>query len=305
MESIPTSTMMNTDDSTLTCADASISLAPSDSTAKTTQTSNLATVESACHVDMTTTQMLSGVSAPGVEGIALSGNGLIVDENIELTSEKYNTLFSTVLSLSKSCNWLLGDTLLLADRKWGNQYTAGKYEEAAAATGLSIGAIRNIVSTCKAFPREMRHENLSFTHHQEVARLKDNPDAQHEVLQQASDEKMSVKSLRKEITKRQHIQATTAPAETDDAPAADTSAEVEPKKRDVMGFDLLGLPERVSPDAPPMWDILKFHQWLKKTDAYEFDREKCEQALEMLEPILDFHADVKARLAELDEEQTS
>lgn len=109
--------MMNTDDSTLTCADASISLAPSDSTAQTTQTSNLATVESACHVDMTTTQMLSGVSAPGVEGIALSGNGLIVDENIELTSEKYNTLFSTVLSLSKSCNWLLGDTLLLADRK--------------------------------------------------------------------------------------------------------------------------------------------------------------------------------------------
>ena len=262
--------------------------------------------ESACHVDMTSTQMLSSVSAPGVEGIALSGNGLIVDENIELTPEKYNALFSTVLSLSKSCNWLLGDTLLLADRKWGNQYTAGKYEEAAAATGLSIGAIRNIVSTCKAFPREMRHENLSFTHHQEVARLKDNPDAQHEMLQQASDERVSVKSLRKEITKRQHIQATMAPAETDGTTAANTeTADVEPKKRDAMRFDLLGLPERVSPDAPPMWDILKFHQWLKKTDAYEFDREKCEQALEMLEPILNFHADVKARLAELDEDESA
>ncbi len=246
-------------------------------------------------------QTLSGITPPGVEGIVLSGSGLIVDGDIELTPQKYNVLFSTVLSLNKSCNWLLGDTLLLADRTWGNQHTGSKYEEAAAATGLSLCTIRHIVSTCKAFPRELRHADLSFKHHSEAVRLQDNPDVQAEVLQKASNEKMSTKLLRKEIVKRKHILATTAPSETDDAPVADAK----PKKRDVLGFELLGLPERVSPDAPPMWDILKFHQWIKKTDAYEFDREKCEKALELFEPILDFHADVKARLAELDEGQPS
>jgi len=258
-----------------------------------------------CIVDDTSKVALgetfSGITAPGADGIVLSASGLIVDGNLELTPQKYNTLFSTVLSLSKSCNWLLGDTLLLADRTWGNRFTGSKYEEAAAATGLSLCTIRNIVSTCKLFPREQRHADLSFTHHREAVRLVETPEVLNEVLQQASDEHMSVKSLRKEIVRRKHILATTAPSETDDAPVADAK----PKKRDVLGFELLGLPECVSPDAPPMWDILKFHQWIKKTDAYEFDREKCEKALELLEPILDFHADVKARLAELDEEQPS
>lgn len=226
----------------------------------------------------------------GIEGIQMTGNGLVVCRD-SLSSDEYNSVFRTVLSLHKSSCWLLGDILLLGDRQWGNRYTESKYEDAMQATGLSRSTIRDIVLTCKRFPLEKRHAELSFTHHQEVAKINAAPEQREEVLSQAASDKLSCSALRKQLK-----QSRFSPQESMD------DSQVE-KESDPLG--LLDLPERVAPDAPPLWDVMKFGDWVKKQSPDEYNREKCVQALELTKPIAEFYDEVKARLAELDEEESS
>ena len=62
--------------------------------------------ESGCTVN-STSKCYSLMVPSGVEGILMTGNGLIVT-NEDISSEEYNQLFRTVLSLHKSSCWLLG-----------------------------------------------------------------------------------------------------------------------------------------------------------------------------------------------------
>ena len=164
-----------------------------------TNTSEIAIEESGCRVN-TTSKMLPGIIESGVIGIQMSGNGLIITKE-DITADEYNAVFRTVLSINKSSCWLLGDILLLGDRRWGNQYTTGKYEEAMQATGLSRSTLRDIVLTCKKFPVDKRHAALSFTHHQEIARTDADPDQREEVLQKAAEDKLTCTALRKQLNK--------------------------------------------------------------------------------------------------------
>lgn len=221
-----------------------------------------------------------------VPGIELTAMGLrISDERAEVTTTEYHTLFAFALRTSRCANWLLGDVLCLADRQWGNQYTGSKYKEAADATGLAISTIRHIAATCKGIPYERRHRDLSFTHHVEAFAHSGDPEEQERVLEAASRDKLSIKQMRHNIR-----EASTATSLPPDATATITS-----------GCDELGLPERVTPDAPPMWDIRKFHQWIEKTDVDDFDEKRCNRALELLSPILRFHERVQQRLSDLHE----
>jgi len=245
--------------------------------------------ERACHVNMTS-KMLPGIVESGVTGIQMTGNGLIINKE-DVSAEEYNCVFRTVLSIHKSSCWLLGDILLLGDRKWGNQYTVGKYEEAMEATGLSRGTIRNIVMTCKKFPVEQRHPRLSFTHHLEVATTDADPDQREEVLRKAAEEKMTCTALRKQLHQ------TKFKAE----PEVDLSRPPVGEEPDRLG--ILDLPERVSPDAPPMWDALKFGKWAAKQEPMEYTREQCKAALKLLAPLLEYHEEIQFRMKELDEEE--
>lgn len=242
--------------------------------------------ESGCHVNMTS-KCYSLMVPSGVDGIQMTGNGLIVQKE-SVTADEFNTVFKTVLSIHKSSCWLLGDILLLGDRQWGNQYTAGKYEEAIMATGLSRGTIRNIVLTCKKFPVEQRHPDLSFTHHLEVATTDADPNQRVEVLQQAAKDKLTCSALRKQLKQTRFVE--------DDKPE-DNSRPPQGEEADRLG--LLDLPERVSPDAPPMWDAMKFKQWVNKQEPEEYTAEQCAQAIKLTEDIADFYQQVLARLEEL------
>lgn len=154
-----------------------------------------------CHVNMTSKPDMSSSPIPsGVDGVLLTGNGLMMQCDT-VDTEAYNHLFRTVLTLHKSCCWLLGDVLLLGDRQWGNRYTESKYEEAMQETGMSRGSLRNIVLTCKRFPVELRHADLSFTHHQEVAMTDADPDQREAVLKQAASDKISCMALRRQLKK--------------------------------------------------------------------------------------------------------
>lgn len=248
--------------------------------------------ESGCHVNMTS-KCYSLMVPSGVDGIQMTGNGLIVQKE-SVTADEFNTVFRTVLSIHKSSCWLLGDILLLGDRQWGNQYTAGKYEEAIMATGLSRGTIRNIVLTCKKFPVEQRHPALSFTHHLEVATTDADPNQRVEVLQQAAKDKLTCSALRKQLKQTRFVE--------DDEPE-NNSRPPQGEEPDRLG--LLDLPERVSPDAPPMWDAMKFKQWVNKQEPEEYTAEQCAQAIKLTEDIADFYQQVLARLEELENSENT
>ncbi len=240
-----------------------------------------------------------GLVASGIEGISMTGSGLMVEKE-EISPNEFNTLFNHVLSLHKSSCWLLGDVLLLGERRWGNRYTGSKYEEATAATGLSATTLRQIVKTCQRFPLETRSPELSFTHHREIA----NTDADYEqrtaVLQQAAQEKMSCAALRKHLHKTRFT-------EPEDGEVEKVSTPDEPAKLldPENPMSIINLPERSAPDAPPLWDALKFIDWADKQDPEEYNLEQCEQALKLSEPIVTYHAAVTERYNELKATETA
>lgn len=251
-----------------------------------TSTVSSAPADSRCRVN-TTSSPLPGIVESGVTGIQMSANGLIVNRE-DLTAEDYNAVFRTALSIHKSSCWLLGDVLLLGERHWGNRHTASKYDEAMQATGLSRSTLRDIVMTCKKFPVEKRHASLSFTHHQEIARTDADPDQREEVLQKAADEKLTCSALRKQLH------------QTSFTPQPEVDLSRPPVGEEPDRTDLLGLPERVNPDAPPMWDAIKFRKWVEKQEPETYTAEQCEQAVELTEDIADFYNRVLQRQQELD-----
>ncbi len=222
-----------------------------------------------------------------VHGIQLTPLGIIASRE-DLSAEEYNTLLRSALVISRASNWIIGDTLNIAERLWGNKATGSKYAEAAAFTGLSISALKQISLTCRAIPYERRHADLSFTHHVEARSHSCNPDIQDNALAEASEQKQSIREMRKAMRSAQAAECAAKPelsagAENDDRP-----------------FGLIDLPERAKPGAPPLWDALKFADWVKKQDPEEYDREQCEQALELAAPIAEYYEAVCARMKELD-----
>lgn len=179
-----------------------------------------------------------------VPGVTISPLGITTTRE-DISRDEYNSLFRTVVSMSRCANWLLGDALNLADRQFGNQYTGSKYDEAAEATGLSRSTIRDIAQTCKAITIDRRHPDLSFTHHREAFAHSKNPDEQDHVLATASEQGQSVKDMRKSVrTRTVELLKKEDESLPPDAPAMDSKA-------DPTGFHLLGLPERQAPMPRP------------------------------------------------------
>ena len=258
--------------------------------------SEKARVDFTCH-DVVTSKPNSNFveSSIQVGGIELSITGLVI-RNENITVAVANELLDTVLSMHKSCNWLLGDTLLLMERKWGNKHVASKYEEASQATGYSIGTLRNMVRVCNAYPIEMRHADLSFSHHVEAACLSNDFATRESMLKSASDTKQSIKSFRKSI--REH----NAKPVLDESgqPVPEHIAHPELGENTDRPFGLIDLPERAAPGAPPLWDAMKFSDWVDKQEPETYTAEQCAQAIELTENIADFYERVLARLEELE-----
>ena len=132
-------------------------------------------------------------------GITVTPLGLKVEEGATVTPEAFSELFAKVLGFSKAANWLLGDTLALADRTWGNRFSGSKYEEAAVALGVCVGTVKGIVRTCQRFPMEQRSAELSFTHHLEVCNTRLSEDEQEQAIKEAEEKNMSCSAFRKRL----------------------------------------------------------------------------------------------------------
>jgi hypothetical protein len=219
---------------------------------------------------------------PSVTGVNFTPQGLIVADATNMQPEAYNAIFRSVIRFAKASNWLLGDTLLLCERRWGAPQAQSKYAEAMAATGLSNGTLRNIVATCRAFPPEARHERLSFSHHQETACIQSTAEERESFLTLAESEGYSCTELRNPL--RQIVQEkeqNTAPEESV-APNSDRP------------FGLLPLPTQEDADCaiPCALELSRFTFWASQHPATSLPKEHRAELLSRLQPIVEYASEL-------------
>jgi hypothetical protein len=105
-----------------------------------------------------------------------------------------------------SIMWWIGDWLRYGEqRKWGEKYT-----HAVEATGFDIGTLRNAKSLAGTFDLSRRRDNLSWSHHAEVAAL--DHDEQDALLNFAESEGWSQKELRRRVSQSKAAVAVSASA---------------------------------------------------------------------------------------------
>jgi hypothetical protein len=112
-------------------------------------------------------------------------------------------------------NWWVGDWIRYGSARWGEKYT-----DAARITGLDSKTLRNIAHVASRFELSRRRDNLTWTHHAEVAAL--TPEQQDEWLDRAGALRLSPGDLRLELRAAQRaLRGTVAPCEYADANEAD------------------------------------------------------------------------------------
>lgn len=103
--------------------------------------------------------------------------------------------------LGRNAGWWIGDWLC-----YGNHTYGERYARAARLTGYDVQTLMNMVYVASHFQPERRRENLSWSHHAEVAAL--DPAEQDQWLDRAEADRLSVRCLRQEI--RGHVRSTQA-----------------------------------------------------------------------------------------------
>jgi hypothetical protein len=101
-------------------------------------------------------------------------------------------------AVSRCNKWWLGDWLHYGAARWGERYS-----EAAKITGYDPKSLRNIAYVASCFVPSRRRDNLSWSHHAEVASLSDQE--QDNWLDLSTGQRLSVSDLRFELrTMRRH-----------------------------------------------------------------------------------------------------
>ena len=146
---------------------------------------------------MNDTTLTIAEKAVQIPGVRVTRIGLCIDES--LTPEAVSTVFDCLEHITGCSNWLWGDALAYADRKWGNRYVESKYKDSANATGLAIQTLKIARFTAERIPMDRRRRELTFTHHAEVAWNYENEDDQNRWLDRAITEGWSAVQLRRAI----------------------------------------------------------------------------------------------------------
>lgn len=102
---------------------------------------------------------------------------------------------------SRVSNWWVGDWLEYGASRWGE-----KYSEAAKITGYDVKTLRNIAYVARRFDLSRRRDNLTWSHHAEVAVLE--PHEQNTWLDRALADQLSVADLRTELRSSQRASRT-------------------------------------------------------------------------------------------------
>jgi hypothetical protein len=89
----------------------------------------------------------------------------------------------------RNAGWWVGDWVRYGTTRYGSKYTV-----AARVTGYDAGTLMNMVYVANRFEISRRRENLSWSHHAELAALE--LDEQDRWLDRATKERLSVRDLR-------------------------------------------------------------------------------------------------------------
>lgn len=111
----------------------------------------------------------------------------------EVTRDEWQKVFDALNHIEGCVQFWIGDCLKYREQKWG------MYDDIAEETGIDTGTLKKYKMISEKVPTSARFEELTFSHHSEVAKLE--PEKQKQFLQKAVDENLSVRELRTEIKK--------------------------------------------------------------------------------------------------------
>lgn len=111
----------------------------------------------------------------------------------ELSFEEWNTLGQKLAPIGRSIGFIIGDWINYGDKRYGE-----KYQEALAKTGLSYQTLMNYAHVARRVEIYLRKENLDWSQHATVAKLKTDEEKRH-WLDMAEKHDLSVRRLRKSI----------------------------------------------------------------------------------------------------------
>jgi N6-adenosine-specific RNA methylase IME4 len=129
-------------------------------------------------------------------GGSLAIPGKITPTSLELPDDlpydRWLSLGETLKRMEKSVQWWIGDWLRFGERRYGEMYS-----QALEATDYSYQALNDMKWVANAVEPSLRQENLSWSHHKEIAAL---PTEQaQELLEKAETDRLSVRELRSEV----------------------------------------------------------------------------------------------------------
>ena len=114
----------------------------------------------------------------------------------ELTYEDWLRQGSKLGLAGRNAAWWIGDWLRYGTARYGSKYAA-----AARTTGYDRQTLMNMVYVATRFETSRRREDLSWSHHAELAALA--PGEQDRWLDHATAERLSVRDLREELASLQ------------------------------------------------------------------------------------------------------
>jgi hypothetical protein len=125
--------------------------------------------------------------------------GLKIDAKIPLNESL--SVLGWAMAVSDHAGFMIGDIINHGEETFGES----KYAEAITRTGLALSTLKNYAWVARTFPPEKRLPALTFSHHQEMARL-DRPDHREvvvkEVVKQVEEgEEPTVRELRAKVKK--------------------------------------------------------------------------------------------------------
>jgi len=140
-----------------------------------------------------------------VDGATLTRTGLTITG--DMPYERWEFLGQKLREFEGSVMWWIGDWLNYGEAAYGE-----KYSQALETTDYAYRTLAQAAWVAKAVQFSSRLENLSWSHHQEVASLE--PDEQDAILGKATEHGMSRKELREfvRIYKRKQTQPSELPA---------------------------------------------------------------------------------------------
>jgi len=124
----------------------------------------------------------------------------------DMTFEAWSSLMTSLLQMERSVLWWIGDALQFGEQKYGEMYT-----QAVETTAYSYGTLRNAKWVCGQIELSRRRDNLSWSHHYEVASLP--VPEQESWLSSCQQDDISRNQLRQEVQRAKMLSALPAPTD--------------------------------------------------------------------------------------------